>query len=251
MRTIKLTLEYDGSDFNGWQIQRAKSRTVQGELQKALRRIFKKKVVITGSGRTDRGVHAREQVAHFQTNARYPADEIRRALNGNLPEDISILKAEDVDEDFHAQFSARRKLYRYTICYRQSRPAVDRRYCWHIPHRLNVTAMRKAAAELTGRRDFKSFTATDPSLRRRGKTKKTIRTLHRLDVKRRGDFLYIEAEADGFLYKMVRNLAGTLVAVGEGRLNPADMGPILKSRDRRRAPETAPPQGLSLIRVSY
>jgi len=251
MRTIKLTLEYDGSDFNGWQIQRGTNRTVQGELKKALRQIFKKDIPLTGSGRTDSGVHALGQVAHFQTDTPYSVDEIRRALNGNLPADISILRVEDAADTFHTQFNAKGKIYRYTICCRKSRPAVDRRFCWHIPGKLNVPAMRKAAARLTGRRNFKSFTASDPALKRQGKSRGTVRTLQRLDIKKRGDFLYIEAEADGFLYKMVRNLVGTLVAVGKGRLSVKDVESILKAKDRSCAAKTAPAQGLSLMKVFY
>lgn len=251
MRNIKLTIEYDGTDFQGWQLQRQNLRTVQGEIEKVLQIIFKKHIRVFGSGRTDSGVHALGQVAHFKIDSKIPTEEIVPALNGNLPKDIAVLNAEEVDDQFHAQFSARRKAYRYTILYRSSRSALRRDFCLHIPYRLNVALMRREAKTLVGRKDFRSFMASDPHLKMDPADKNTIRTVYAFSIRRQGDCLHLDIEANGFLYKMVRNIVGTLLAIGSGKLPPGSMTDILRKKSRLAAGMTAPAKGLRLVRVRY
>ncbi len=247
MRNIKLTIEYDGTQFNGWQIQNNKERTVQGELEKALKKIFRKSLRVHGSGRTDAGVHAEGQVAHFTTNAKLPVEQILKALNAHLPDDIAIRKAERTGAGFHAQYSAKSKLYRYTILNRPAPSALARHFALHFPYRLNIPAMRRAAKELVGRKDFRSFAAVDPAR----KSLSTVRTIKRIDIKKSGDFIYIFIEADGFLYKMVRNIVGTLLEIGQGRLPKNSIKRILSQKDRKAAPKTAKAHGLCLMSVKY
>lgn len=249
MRNIKLTIEYDGTDFNGWQVQSKKNRTVQGEIEKALYKILKKPTRIRGSGRTDSGVHAKAQIAHFKTATCIPCDSLCRALNTYLPDDVSILKVEDVDSKFHAQFDAKRKTYHYMILNRLEPGALNRQFCTHIPYKLNVSRMRRAAHHLVGRHDFRSFVAADSA--KPSRQQNSIRTIYRCDVRKRGDYIFFEIEANGFLYKMVRNIVGTLIAVGCQKLSVEDIIQILKAKDRSRAGDTAPPQGLCLQIVRY
>lgn len=251
MRNIKLTLEYDGTHFNGWQIQPSHKRTIQGEIEKALKAIFKKKIRLTGSGRTDSGVHALGQVANFKTTSSLSTAEILKALNANLPEDIVVLKAEEVTLKFHAQYSVKRKTYRYSILNRPTRSAVQRHFCLHVPHKLNLTAMRSEGRSLAGRQDFRSFMAMNPAERHTIKGKDTVRTISKLNIQKKGAYLYIELEANGFLYKMVRNIVGTLLAVGSGKLPKGSVRKILKEKNRMCAPATAPAKGLCLLKVNY
>ena len=257
-RNIKLTIEYDGTLFNGWQAQQARSRqkrrfagrslrTVQGEIETVLKKIFKKSPKLIGAGRTDSGVHALGQVANFKTTSSMPLTEIQNALNANLPEDIAIVKVEETPASFHAQYSAKSKVYRYTILNRPARCALQRNYVLYYPYQLNITVMRREARTLVGRKNFKSFAASDPA---RIKTK-TIRMVKRLTIKRRGDILTIDIEADGFLYKMVRNIVGTLLEVGRGRLAIGSVKKILAQKDRKAAGTTAKPKGLMLLEVRY
>ena len=211
MKTFKLTLEYDGTDFNGWQLQSNANRTVQGELEAVLFKIFKKRVPVIGSGRTDSGVHARGQVAHFRVVTDMPCDELQRAFNFNLPADVTVLSVETVGPKFHAQLSAKRKTYTYTVLNRPFASALSRRTACFFPRKLNIRLIKKEAASFIGCRDFSSFANVDPS--RRGDA---IRTIHRLEIKKRGDMIVFLIESDGFLYKMVRNIVGTLLEIGSG-----------------------------------
>jgi len=247
MRTIKIIIEYDGTDFNGWQAQPTGFRTVQGEIEGALQRIFKTKTTLIGSGRTDSGVHAAGQVAHFRTSSAMPAQTICAALNGNLPGDIAILNATDVENTFHAQYSAERKTYRYRILNRKTRGALNRHVCFLYPFPLNVRRMQQEAKALIGTHDFKSFKAADSDRRE----KNTVRTITRLDIKKREDEIIIDIEANGFLYKMVRNIVGTLLDIGNGRLPKGSMQEILEKKDRTLASPTAAPNGLTLLNVTY
>lgn len=252
MRTVKLTIEYDGTELNGWQIQEKHAgRTVQGDIENALTRIFDKHIPVRGAGRTDAGVHALGQVAHFKTSSLMPATEILRALNGNLPRDISIIDAQDVPESFHAQYGATSKLYRYQISNRAVRPALARKYVWHYPYPLNLKAMKTAGEELLGRHDFRSFMASDPSRKPVQGIYDTRRTMLQVQIKRTGAILTCDFEADGFLYKMVRNIVGTLVEVGSGRFEEGGITKLLKRGNRNLAGPTAPAQGLTLIHVNY
>ena len=247
MRNFKITFEYDGSEFCGWQNQAQGERTVQGDMEAVLLRIFKKPVKVIASGRTDSGVHARGQVISFKADTRMKPLEIQRALNSLLPSEIAVLEAKEVKGDFHAQYSVKEKTYRYTVLNRKFRSAFLRDRVNFYPYPLNLTNMRKAAKYLIGRHDFKSFQAYDPSRAER----QTVRTIKKLMIKKEGDMITIDITADGFLYKMVRNIAGTLLAIGSGQLPVADMHKILMARDRRQAWDTAPADGLCLMQVKY
>lgn len=246
MRTFKLTLEYDGTDFSGWQLQANAKRTVQGELEAVLFKLFKKRVPVIGSGRTDSGVHARGQVAHFRIPTDMPCDELQRAFNFNLPPDVTVLSVEEVGPGFHAQLSARCKTYTYTVINRSYPSALLRRYTCFFPRKLDMRLMKKEAAGLVGNHDFSSFANVDPS--RRGDA---VRTVNRLEISRKGDRIVFTIESDGFLYKMVRNIVGTILDIGSGRFPPGSLLRILKARDRRAGGVAAVPQGLCLEEVKY
>jgi len=251
MRNIKLTIEYNGTDFSGWQIQPKNTRTIQGEIEKTLKKIFKKETRLTGSGRTDSGVHALGQVANFKTTSTLTSQEILKALNANLPKDITILEVKDVPETFHAQYSTKRKTYRYTILNRIAPSAQQYNFCLHYPYSLKLKVMRQEAKSFIGKKDFKSFQSADtakPALR---KEKETVRTIYRLDIKKREDLVIIEVEANGFLYKMVRNIVGALIEVGGGQLLTGSIKHILSKKDRKAAGSTAKAKGLCLVEVKY
>jgi tRNA pseudouridine38-40 synthase len=261
-RNIKLTIEYDGTLFNGWQVQKAPNgrprrrtersqRTVQGEIECALKKIYKRSIKLIGSGRTDSGVHAWGQVAHFKVASSMPVAEIQNALNGNLPEDIAIIKVEEVTPDFHARYGARSKIYRYTILNRNARSALERKTCLYYPNKLNLAAMRRECKYLIGTKDFRSFIASDPSKIKKGKTGNTVRTIKRLDISKKGDHILIDIEADGFLYKMVRNIVSTLLEVGSHQLPKGAIQKILAHKDRQAAGSTAKAKGLALLEVKY
>lgn len=247
MRNFKAIVEYDGVGFKGWQIQKNGERTVQEELEKACQLIFKQKIHVIASGRTDSGVHARGQVIHFKADTRMKPADIKRALNSRIPADIVLLAVKEVDLDFHAQYSVKEKTYRYTILNRALRSAFWRQHAYHYPHELNLKSMRTAAKVLVGRHDFKSFQAYDP-LR---KDKDAVRIIKKLTIKKDGDLISIDVTANGFLYKMVRNIVGTLIAVGAGQLPAGSMANILEAKNRAQAHDTAPAQGLCLMSVKY
>ncbi|MFP4473006.1 MAG: tRNA pseudouridine(38-40) synthase TruA [Candidatus Omnitrophota bacterium] len=250
-RTFRVLLEYDGTHFNGWQVQPGDTRTVQGEIESALRRIFQKKIRLYGSGRTDSGVHARGQTAHFQVKTGMSCNNLVRAINGNLPEDAAVLTIQEAADGFHAQYSAKRKTYSYTICNRPEPPVLQRHFCLHVPVHLNAAVMAREAAVLIGRHDFRSFMAADPAFRKTGREKDAIRWIYDITVRRNKEMIVISVTANGFLYKMVRNIVGTLLAAGAGRIPEGSMKKILRSQDRSRAGDTAPPHGLCLERVEY
>jgi tRNA pseudouridine38-40 synthase len=247
MRNFKLTLEYDGSQFCGWQIQNKGERTVQGEFEVILEKIFKQPIKAIASGRTDSGVHAAGQVVNFSTVTRMTPLEIQKALNALLPQDIAIIAALEVKNDFHAQYSVIEKTYRYTILNRPYRSATLRNTAYFYPHALNSLLMRKGAKYFLGRQDFKSFQAHDPLRAERD----TIRTIKDLTVKKEGELIHIDITANGFLYKMVRNITGTLIDVGTGQLAPESIRKIINAKSRTEAGKTAPAHGLSLLSVKY
>ncbi|MCK5014217.1 MAG: tRNA pseudouridine(38-40) synthase TruA [Candidatus Omnitrophica bacterium] len=259
MRNIKLTIEYDGTNFNGWQTQAARNkqavsktqRTVQGEIEKVLRKIFKQSLKLIGSGRTDSGVHALGQVANFETRSVMPVEKMRRALNANLPEDIAIIKTEEIPLNFHARYSVKSKVYRYTILNRKARCAQQRNFSLLYPYKLNLRDMREEAKSLIGRHDFRSFTASDPAKRKKGIEENTVRTIKRLTITKKGDLLTLDIEANGFLYKMVRNIVGTLLEIGSGKRAKQSIKRILAKKDRNTAGITAKPNGLTLLEVKY
>ena len=244
MRTFKLTLAYDGTDFAGWQVQ-PNERTVQAELESAIQRITSAEVRVVGSGRTDAGVHAYAQVASFESDTRLEPLELQRALNAELPRDVAVLHLQQRD-GFHALRDAVRKRYRYVIHDGPVRDVFQLRYAWHIRQALDCQAMQRAAQPLIGEHDFCSF-QTSGSPRQ-----STRRTVFALDVVRvQAELIHVEIEADGFLYNMVRAIVGTLVDVGLGRVDEQHLARALAAEDRSAAGVTAPPQGLYLLRVDY
>lgn len=244
-RRWKCVCAYDGRDFSGWQSQPG-GRAVQDVIERRLAQILGRMVRIHGSGRTDAGVHALGQVFHFDADWRHGPARLVAALRGGLPPAIEVRAAREVPRDFHARFSATGKVYRYQV--HQGGPAgvFQHPYCWSVPERLDIAAMRDAAGRLAGRHDFRAFAAAGGA-----GDGDTVRHLRRLDVGRRGALVRITAEADGFLYKMVRSLAGGLVAVGQGKLAPSALEAILRGRRRTHAVQTAPARGLFLVRVLY
>ncbi|MDF3127978.1 tRNA pseudouridine(38-40) synthase TruA [Kiritimatiellaeota bacterium B1221] len=243
---IAVSVGYDGSDFQGWQVQPGK-RTVQDEIEKAFGLICASESPrIHGSGRTDTGVHARGQVFHVDPSRPLSARRWQDALNGVLPDDIRVYAVRDVASDFHARFDAQSKQYRYFILNAPVMPPELRRVRHHVRKDLNVERMREAASLLQGKHDFLSFSAN------RGKPEQsTIRTLSRMDLEVHGSELCLIAEADGFMYKMVRQLAGALLRVGLGELSPADIQQLLSEPERNHLAPTAPAQALFLWKVSY
>lgn len=247
MQNIKLTLAYDGTDFCGWQVQKQGERTVQGELEQVLFQIVKEKVSVIGAGRTDSGVHAHGQVVHFQSKAHMTAEQFQKAINALLPDDVVVLQAEEVSADFHAQHSAVGKVYRYSLLSQPYIDPVKRRFVWWYPYNLDVCLMQTEAKELLGQHDFCSFTAVEALNR----VSSTIRKIKRLDIEKSGVDVTVTIEGDGFLYKMVRNIVGTLVEVGSGQRPIGSVADILQAKKRVAAGVTAPPQGLFLEQVYY
>ena len=245
VRNIKLLIEYDGTNYQGWQVQ-PKGPTIQGILEEKIGLLTGQSVQLFGSGRTDSGVHALGQVAHFKTQSQMDIHTIQRALNSLLPHDIVIQKAEEVDEGFHARKHSKSKIYEYRILNRNLRSAFHRGYVWHIPQKLNLTEMKKATQSLVGEHDFSAFrTVGSP-------TRTTVRRVIRAEWKRgRDGLIRFEIEANGFLKQMVRSIIGTLVEIGKGRMEAAEIREILNSRDRKEAGPTAPAQGLFLKEVKY
>ncbi len=244
MPNIKLIVEYEGTAYGGWQSQK-NAPTVQDTLQDALERVTGERVTLYGSGRTDSGVHALGQVANFRTNAAIPPERYASALNPLLPEDIAVRSSCAVPDGFHAQFLATGKRYRYTVYNDRQKPALCRRAAWHVGQKLDAEAMRAAAAYFKGRHDFTAFQSAG------GVERETVKTVTRCDVTADGPFIHIDVAADGFLYNMVRIIAGTLVKVGRGRLASDAIPGIIGSRDRQRAGYTAPAHGLCLMEVYY
>ena len=249
MRTFKITLSYDGTDFSGFQSQ-AHVRSVQGELEAALAELEGTRVVVHGAGRTDAGVHALGQVASFTLSHSIAAGDLLRALNAKLPEDVRALSVEEAASGFNARFHARSKVYRYRISNTRVMSPFQRRYAWHISRSLDLNAMRQAALDLTGEHDFRSFQAVG------GTVQTTIRTITRSSWSEEplaggGRLLTYEVAGSGFLKHMVRTMVGTLVEVGDGRRSPDSLLALVASRNRAAAGPTAPPSGLYLVRVDY
>jgi len=284
LRNIRLTIAYDGFDYSGWQIQPGK-RTVQGELVEAVSNLFGKRAYVHGASRTDAGVSALGQVGLFETDSPIPTENLAKAITDKLPADIAVLEAVEEAWGFDLMSSVTSKLYRYTIFTGRIRPVLNIRHCWHLPAKLDVTAMARAAKLLVGQKDFKSFASAAD------KRESSVRTIFRCDVNsscvpstslraglrdascekanqesvleatrtqyaRRNtqyerDWIYVDVEGDGFLYNMVRNIVGTLVDVGVGRWEPEKITEILEAKNRTAAGRLAPPQGLCLMWIKY
>ncbi|MBN1508455.1 MAG: tRNA pseudouridine(38-40) synthase TruA [Sedimentisphaerales bacterium] len=248
LRNVKLTIAYDGSDYHGWQIQPG-FRTVQEVLRDALRDLLGPRARVCGASRTDAGVSALGQVGLIQIDSPIPTENLAKAITDRLPEDMAVVKAEEVPMGFDVIGDVKSKLYRYTIFCGPVRPVLHMRHCWYVAARLDVRAMSEAAALLVGKKDFKSFAAAADH------RDDSIRTIFRCDVTDRaaddGRWVYVDVEGDGFLYNMVRNIVGTLVEVGVGRSRPEKVSEILEARDRRAAGPIAPPNGLCLMWIQY
>lgn len=249
MPTFRFVLEYDGTDFAGWQAQATGARTVQGVLEEAIRRVTGEAVRVVGAGRTDAGVHAEGQLASATIETRLTAQTLARALNAVLPADLAVACASEADADFHALRCAHGKLYRYRIWNGPVRsPLRERTYAW-VRAPLDLQAMGRAASAAVGRHDFAAFESRAREHDHRA-GRSTVRTLRRLDVLGEpGAEVTVEVEGDGFLRYMVRSLVGTLIEVGRGVRPEGDLARILEGRDRRRAGPTAPARGLTLVRV--
>ena len=273
LRNIFIEIEYDGTNYFGWQVQNhqisksprhkvtpegksstsygagrsqvgEKVRTVQGELEKALRRLFNQEVRVASAGRTDRGVHARGQCASLKVKTKIPLKNIKKALNSFLPGDIRINKIKTVPLDFHARFSAKSKVYRYIIINKRNFSVFIRNYAWHIDEIINLHAIKKAARRIIGKRDFSCFAKQASAY------KSCVRILKNISIKKRGSYIYIDIEASGFLRNMARNIVSFLVAVGTGRISQKDIGGIIKG-EIRYINNPAPPQGLYLMKIKY
>lgn len=244
MKKIKVTIEYDGSAYSGWQYQ-TNGVSIQEIFEKALHKITKAKTSVSASGRTDSGVHAEAQVAHFSTNSKMTGLQLLRALNSILPGDIVVKQVEEVPVEFDARYWAVRKIYRYTILNRDYPSALHRGRVWFIPHSLDLAAMKRAGKYLLGEHDFSAFRASNSN------SKNAVRKLFRLDFKKDQDFIHMTFEGSGFLKYMVRNIVGTLVKVGQGQMRAKQVQDVLNSRDRKQAGPTAPPHGLCLVKVIY
>lgn len=245
---FRLTLAYDGAAYQGWQSQRS-GRGVQNLLENALARLFSSRPQVTGSSRTDAGVHARGLVAHFDLppdELRMPVRHLPLALNACLPEDIRVLRAARTTRDFHARFDALGKQYRYRLWNHPAMNPLLRNQAWHVPRPLDAAAMRAAAAHFVGRHDFRSFTAN-----RGAELLDAVRHLTRCELRGRGPQFTFLLEGEGFLYKMCRGIVGTLVQIGEGRLAAGEVPQMLACHDRRVAGMNAPAHGLVLWKVFY
>jgi tRNA pseudouridine38-40 synthase len=243
-RKIKLTIQYDGSEYYGWQTQPG-FKTIQETLNKAVSSLIGRKVTVHGASRTDAGVSALGQVGLIEVDSPIPTENFPKAISDRLPCEIVITDAVEVDRQFDLINDVQSKLYRYTIYNGRLRPVLQIKHCWHIPSKLDEKAMNDAAKLMEGTKDFKSFASAKDN------RESTIRTIFRCEVKREGDLLYIDIEGDGFLYNMVRNISGTLVDIGLDRWQPEKMTEIINAKDRTAAGMIAPPQGLCLMWIKY
>jgi len=244
IRNIKLTVVYDGSEYHGWQIQPGE-KTIEGIVTEAVEGLIGEEVRITGASRTDAGVSALGQVALMQIESAIPTENLAKAITDRLPADIAVAEAVEVAPDFDVISDVKSKLYRYTIFTGMLRPVLQVRHCWHLPAKLDITAMAKGAKLLIGKKDFKSFASAADQ------RENSVRTIFRCDITANDDWVYVDVEGDGFLYNMVRNIVGTLVEVGIGRLKAEKISQILKAKDRKAAGPIAPAQGLCLMWIKY
>ncbi|WP_040210081.1 tRNA pseudouridine(38-40) synthase TruA [Clostridium polynesiense] len=244
MRNIKIIIEYDGTNYCGWQRQK-NQRTIQELLEEAVFKITKERTSVTGCSRTDSGVHAKAFTANFKTNSSVPSRRFKDALNTKLPSDIVVIHSEEALDTFHSRYDAKGKTYCYTILNQENRSALFRNYSYNVKEELNLEWMIKACSYFIGTHDFEAFKSTGSSV------KTSVRTITQLYIEKQGNFIKIYATADGFLYNMVRIIVGTLIEVGKGKIAPEDIAAIIKSKDRNKAGKCVPPQGLTLEKVYY
>ncbi len=242
LRNYKITICYDGTDYHGWQIQPRK-KTIQGVIEDALYLFKSKRIKLIGAGRTDAGVHAAAQVAHFKADLDYLEDELRRALNGNLPPEIRIIKVEIADEDFHARKQARSKIYKYRIWNAPDITPFETRYALYHPAPLDIKKMQEAASLFIRKDDFTSFSSN----RLRNPMKNVVRS----EIKKQRKMIYYTVEADGFLIYMARTMVGALLAAGRGKISPDKIERLFKEKKRSPLTPTAPARGLCLLKVIY
>ena len=244
MKRIKLTVAYDGPEYCGWQIQK-NGITVEEVLNRALSRLTGEEITVVGASRTDAGVHARGNVAVFDTDTRIPAERIVYAVNALLPEDVVVVRSEEVPAGWHPRKCVSVKTYEYRILNKEFPDPVRRRDTYFVSFSLDIERMRRAAEYLKGEHDFKSFCSAQTAV------ETTVRTIYDLDIKKEGEIITIRVRGNGFLYNMVRIIAGTLAGVGRGYFEPEDMERMLEAKDRTKAGVTAPPQGLTLVGIEY
>lgn len=245
MRNIKMVIEYDGGKYKGWQRQKSSEITIQGKLEDVLSRMTEEQIEIVGSGRTDAGVHAMNQIANFWTKSNMALDLMVEYCYKYLPEDIVVKSAEEVPELFHSRYNAVTKTYLYRICYRKHHDVFDRKYSYHIDKQPNIEEMVKGAELLCGEHDFQSFTSL------KTKKKSTVRKIASIDITKKLGYLEITLTGNGFLQSMVRIIVGTLLEIGYGNMKASDIKEILKKRDRSQAGPPAPAHGLFLKEVNY
>lgn len=244
MRNIRLTIEYDGKEFNGWQKQPNKLN-IQGNLEKVISDLTKEEIEIIGSGRTDAGVHALGQVANFKTNSNIPIEKFAIAINSRIKQSIRVKKSEEVDERFHSRYNCKRKTYRYIINTSETGSAIYRNLEYNIKMQLDVKKMQEAVKFFIGEHDFSAFKSSGTS------SKSSVRTIYNAKVEQDGERIIIELTGNGFLYNMVRIISGTLVEVGLNKIKPEDITKIIESKNRQNAGKTLPPCGLYLVSVEY
>lgn len=244
MKRIRLTVAYDGTEYCGWQIQ-PNGVTVEEKLNAALSRITAEEIRVIGASRTDAGVHARGNVAVFDTDTTIPPGRIAYAVNRELPDDIVVTKSDEVPKTWHPRYQESVKTYEYRILNRKMPDPIRRRDTWHVPWELDMEAMRRAAGYLLGEHDFKSFCSIHTEV------KDTVRTVYSLEIEKEGDIILIRITGNGFLYNMVRIITGTLLEAGKGHIQPDKIKEILGALSREKAGPTAPPQGLVLDRIEY
>lgn len=248
MRNIKMTLDYDGSKYKGWQKQNQKGSnvaTVQDKLENVLSKMTSEEIQVIGCGRTDSGVHAKNYIANFKTNSLMTLDQMIEYINEYLPEDIRVKELKDASERFHARFNVKSKTYEYTIDNNRFKDVFLRKYSWHIKSKLDLEAMKEASEYLIGTHDFKSFTSL------KSKNKSTLRTINSIDINEKNNIINLKINGNGFLLNMARIIVGTLVAVGLGEIEPNYIVDILEAKERAKASEKAPAHGLCLLELNY
>jgi len=243
VNNIKLVIEYDGTNYAGWQ-QQKKEKTVQETLKKAIEKVVNEKITLYGSGRTDAGAHALGQVANFKTKSTIPTSKLVQAINFYLPNDIVVKSARKVSGEFHSQYSTKSKIYRYTILNNNTGSAINRNFCYYYSGDLNIEKMQKASKAILGKHDFSTFKSKSDNAC-------NIRTIKKLEIKKKGKHLLFTIEADGFLYKMVRSIVGTLLEVGKGKMTITEFKRVSRSGTRSLAGATVPAKGLCLLKVKY
>ena len=243
LRNIKLTIEYDGTNYCGWQIQK-NAKSVQEVLTETIAKITGHKITLYGASRTDSGVHAKGQIANFRTNSRMTSHQFIKALNSNLPGDIAIRTVKEVNKSFNSMYDAKSKNYRYTILNSTIRTALDRNFYYFVPYKISISRMKPALKYLIGRHDFRAF-ATRSSAK-----ENCIRKIYSIKINTKANYIYINIKGNGFLYNMVRTIVGTLLLVAQDKIKPEGIRAIIESRERKKAGPTAPAKGLCLLKVN-